>query len=125
MAGSLNYARIKGQVLHILAHVPEGGLVSHAEVGEALDVPARHVAYILATLEDMERQIHPWHRAVPQSGVLGKHQRREAQLRALREEGVEVNHRGKIGDFAARKIAIDPAWVIGPTEPTAPVRKRR
>jgi methylated-DNA-protein-cysteine methyltransferase related protein len=64
--GSPAFARIKLQVLDILARVDEGRLTTFAAVAAELDVPARHVAYVLATLTDQERTEVPWHRALAQ-----------------------------------------------------------
>ncbi len=67
MARSPFYARIKRDVLAILAVVPEGRLVTFTDAGRHLDVSPRHVAYILATLDAAEadgcRGTAPWPRA--------------------------------------------------------------
>jgi hypothetical protein len=54
MAGSPFYARIRADVLAILRAVPTGRAVTYADIGAHLDVPARHVAYILSQLADAE-----------------------------------------------------------------------
>jgi len=41
MAGSPFYARIKAQVLLVLGDVPKGRVLTAAEIGGWLDVPAR------------------------------------------------------------------------------------
>lgn len=56
MAGSPFFARIRGDVLAILRAVPPGAAVSYADIGAWLDVPARHVAYILKMLPDPEAE---------------------------------------------------------------------
>jgi methylated-DNA-protein-cysteine methyltransferase related protein len=71
MAKSPFFARIKADVLQIIAAIPEGRVVSFADVGTHLDVVPRHVAYILATLEDDKKMTLPWHRAVSEGGKLG------------------------------------------------------
>lgn len=62
------YARIKADVLAILRAVPPGRVVTFADVGAHLDVMPRHVAHILARLDEMERATTPWHRAVRHDG---------------------------------------------------------
>ena len=52
MAKSPAFARIKSDVLAIVAAIPEGQVASAADLGRQIDVPARHVAYILTTLDD-------------------------------------------------------------------------
>lgn len=56
MAGSPFFARIRGDVLAILRAVPAGAAVTYADIGAWLDVPARHVAYILKMLPDPDAE---------------------------------------------------------------------
>lgn len=52
MSKSPFFARIRGDVVAILASVPAGQVVTFADIGAHLDVPARHVAYILSRRDD-------------------------------------------------------------------------
>jgi alkylated DNA nucleotide flippase Atl1 len=65
--GSPHFARIKKDVLTIVAAIPAGRLVSYKDIGEWLDVMPRHVAYILALLDPVDRAHLPWQRAVKES----------------------------------------------------------
>lgn len=64
MAKSPFFARIKADVLTILASIPEGGVVTFRDIGAHLDVMPRHVAYILKMLDDAERAAFPADRVV-------------------------------------------------------------
>ena len=107
--GSPFYARIKADVLKIVAAVPEGRVASFADIGAHLDVPPRHVAYILAMLSDIEKTTLPWHRAVGADGALGvpKAGADGTPQRALLEaEGAAFDAEGCIADVAARRVEI-------------------
>jgi methylated-DNA-protein-cysteine methyltransferase related protein len=93
MAGSPFYARIKTDVLAIVASIPKGKVSTYSSIGEHLDVVPRHVAYILATLEPLEKVMFPWHRVVGNDGDLGKlksSETGESQAELLNFEGVLV-----------------------------------
>lgn len=107
--GSPFYARIKGDVLAIARAIPEGRVATYAAIGAHLDVMPRHVAYILATLEPLERETVPWHRAVAADGTLGPAKaggRGDEQRARLAAEGVVVDGRGAVVAFAERAIAV-------------------
>jgi methylated-DNA-protein-cysteine methyltransferase-like protein len=121
------FARIQRDVLAIIASVPEGQLVTFAEVGAHLDVMPRHVAYLMAMLDGPERDLIPWHRAVAADGRV----EREAQRAALAAEGHAFDPDGRVSGFLARVVAVAtlPHGVAPQTRPAdAPVatkRKRR
>lgn len=64
MAKSPFFARIKADVLTIVASIPEGGVVTFRDIGAHLDVMPRHVAYILTMLDEEERAAFPAGRVV-------------------------------------------------------------
>jgi alkylated DNA nucleotide flippase Atl1 len=83
--------------------------VTFAEVGAHLDVMPRHVAYILATLTEIEKATLPWHRAVAADGGLGAPKRGAdgtGQAALLAAEGVVLDAGGRVADLAARRIAV-------------------
>jgi methylated-DNA-protein-cysteine methyltransferase-like protein len=109
VARSPFFARIKGAVLHIVASVPPGRVVTFAEIGAHLDVAPRHVAYILAMLDPIEAATLPWHRAVAADGTLGvpKAGPDGATQRALlAAEGAAFDPAGRITDFVARCVPV-------------------
>jgi methylated-DNA-protein-cysteine methyltransferase related protein len=93
MAKSAAFARIKAQVLDIVATIPISRLSTYQSIGEHLAVMPRHVAYILSQLPPTEKMIYPWHRVVSGDGSLGVAKldplgRCQADL--LREEGIVI-----------------------------------
>ncbi len=133
MAKSPFFARIKGDVLGIVASVPAGRVVTFADVGAHLDVAPRHVAYILAMLDPIEAATLPWHRTVSADGRLGtpKSGPDGAPQRALlAAEGAAFDPDGRITDFVARRVAVDalPHGVpvqLRPADAPAPRRRKR
>jgi methylated-DNA-protein-cysteine methyltransferase related protein len=93
MAGSPFYARIKADVLKIVSSIPKGKVCTFSSIGEHLDVVPRHVAYILSTLEPLEKIQYPWHRVVGNDGTLGKpksSETGESQSELLMIDGIVV-----------------------------------
>jgi methylated-DNA-protein-cysteine methyltransferase related protein len=93
MANSPFFIRIKSDVLKIVLAVPKGNVCSCASIAEHLDIVPRHVAYILSSLDPLEKIQYPWHRVVCGDGKLGKLKRSESgetQSELLRAEGVPV-----------------------------------
>jgi methylated-DNA-protein-cysteine methyltransferase related protein len=107
MAGSPFYARIKGDVLTIVAGIPKGKVCTFSSIGEHLDVVPRHIAYILSTLEPLEKVQYPWHRVVGNDGNLGKPKSAEtgeSQSDLLALDGVFVVDNSIAGLFAERFV---------------------
>lgn len=119
------FARVKRDVLAVVASVPEGRLVTFAAVGAHLDVMPRHVAYILSVLDGPERQLLPWHRAVAANGRVEK----PAQRERLAAEGHAFDPDGRVASFAARVeegVAALPHGVAKQTRPAeTPLAKPR
>lgn len=103
MPKSAAFIRIKAEVLAIVRGIPAGRVCTYADIGRHLEVMPRHVAYILATLTDEERDDVPWHRVVAESGALNrtKNGRGEEQRALLVAEGVVVTEAGSVVDLAA------------------------
>lgn len=131
--GSPFFARIKGDVLTIVAAVPERRVVSFADIGAQLDVMPRHVAYILAQLSEIEKATLPWHRVVAADGRLGVPKAGAdgtSQRALLAAEGAAFDHDGRITDFVARRIEVAalphgvPRQARATEAPPAPGRRR-
>jgi methylated-DNA-protein-cysteine methyltransferase-like protein len=93
MAKSEAFARIKGQVLRIVATIPEAKITTYQSIGEHLAVMPRHVAYIISQLDDTAKLEIPWHRVVSADGGLGVPKRDphgDTQADRLRREGIAV-----------------------------------
>ena len=102
MPKSEAFIRIKADVLSIVRDIPRGRVCTYAAVGRHLEVMARHVAYILATMTDEERTGVPWHRMVAESGAINrtKHGRGAEQRVALHAEDVVITLHGVVADLA-------------------------
>jgi methylated-DNA-protein-cysteine methyltransferase-like protein len=102
MPRSSTFARIKSEVLAVVAEVPEGRVTTYGAIGGHLGVSARHVAHALASFTAEESRRLPWFRVVASKGFvsttkLGAVGRR--QIARLRAEGVSVKSRNKVEDF--------------------------
>lgn len=115
-AGSSNDARIRSQVDDIVLRVAPGRLTTYGEIGGDLDVPARHVASILARSDR-----RGWHRLVSADGTLAR-RRREEQQRMLEAEGVEVRD-GRAVD-RQRLLVHVPLDVERRADPDTPLERR-
>jgi methylated-DNA-protein-cysteine methyltransferase-like protein len=117
MPGSTAFQRIKADVLAVTRRIPPGRVTTFAAVGAYLDVMPRHVAYLLALPNDVERETAPWYRIVGDAGRLGRpkrdfHGRTQAEL--LASEGVALTPEGVVAEFAARfhPITAETAGVV-------------
>jgi methylated-DNA-protein-cysteine methyltransferase related protein len=113
MAASAAFVRIKADVLAIAARIPPGRVATHKQIGEHLQVMPRHVAYVLATLDELGREAVPWWRVVADGGAIGRHLRRDEQMRRLRDDGVVLSPVGIVQDLAERWIADVDALIAG------------
>jgi methylated-DNA-protein-cysteine methyltransferase related protein len=108
-AASPFFARIQNDVFAILKSVPKGALVTFRAIGVHLDVVPRHVAYILAMPDVALLHDVPWHRAVPDDGILKtpKTHGGVTQRALLLKEGLAISEKGEILDLAKRVLAVD------------------
>lgn len=104
MAGSPNSARIKSDILEIVAKIPVGRMSTHGAIGRHLNVMPRHVASVLMTLDDIDRERVPWWRVVADGGAIGQHKRRADQIKRLRDEGIPVAPAGVAQELAERLV---------------------
>jgi methylated-DNA-protein-cysteine methyltransferase related protein len=115
LSGSDTFKLMKRAVLRAARFVPEGRVTTAAEVGRALNIPARHVAYILAMLTDEVRAGVPAYRVVPKDGKFGAVEKRSAKLteavRRLGDEGVFVDAKGAISGFGALFCKLPDTYV--------------
>ena len=92
----------KARVLAVVAAIPEGRVTTYGTIGKRLNLTARQVARVLATLSVDESVELSWFRVVAAQGAissmkLGAVGRR--QIERLRSEGVEVSLRNKVVNF--------------------------
>lgn len=103
------FARITRDILAIVECVPEGRLVTFRDIAAHLDVQPRQVAYVLAMLEPPASLAMPWHRAVPEAGVLSTPKTDgdgATQADLLAREGATVAPDGRILDMAGRLVEV-------------------
>jgi alkylated DNA nucleotide flippase Atl1 len=90
MASSPSFERIQRDVLKLCPTIPVGRVCTYADVGAVIDVPARHVAYIVSRLSAATRAQYPVHRLVGHGGKLPSKPADVASL--LTQDGVAVAH---------------------------------
>jgi methylated-DNA-protein-cysteine methyltransferase-like protein len=102
--------RFKLRVLAVVAAIPEGRVTTYGTIGRHLQLTARQVALVLATLKVEEFERQPWFRVVAANGVVSSTKLGSVgckQIERLRAEGVAVTPGNKVGNFHA--IAWSPS----------------
>jgi alkylated DNA nucleotide flippase Atl1 len=105
LAIKATYTRMNNDILAVVRAIPAGRITTVDAISQFLDVPSRHVNYLLARRYDLEREASPWYRVLAHRGAIGRalfDARGRSQAELLAAEGVEVGYRGKVTDFAAR-----------------------
>lgn len=86
------FQAMKRALLEQLSAIPAGKVVALDQMAVAMNVPARHEAYIVSQLSEAERAVVPWHRLVPAGARFPVEAKRsprpEQQLTLLAQEGV-------------------------------------
>ena len=89
---SVAYAKMRKALLAAVRRIPKGRVVEAKRLAESLNIPARHVVYMLAQLAPDEKELVPWHRVAPTGGDFGKPngrtKRHIEQLKLLADEGL-------------------------------------
>jgi DNA transformation protein and related proteins len=112
MAASTAFLRIERDILRLCSSIPAGKVCTFADLGAVIDVPARHVAYIVSRLDGSVRAQVPVHRLV---GAGGKLPAKPADLaQQLGREGVQTS-RGVVSDL--------PSVLLVPSAATARTAK--
>ena len=121
MANSAAFQCIKGDTLAIVAKVPAGFVTTQSDIGRHIAVLPRHIAYIVATLDEAERETVPWWRVVADGGAVGRHVRRDDQMARLRADGITLSPAGIVQDLAERRVKDLSAPPLGiATRPAPP-----
>ena len=92
-------ARIRAEVIRLIALVPEGKFTTYGSIAVHMNVVALHVASVLSNLTAEESAALPWHRITASDGRIAQSMppalaRKQRSL--LRAEGMKVNTRGFI-----------------------------
>jgi len=103
-AKSPAFARIRAEVIRLVALIPEGKFTTYGSIAVHMNVMARHVAFVMSRLTDEESQALPWHRVVSADARLSS--KMDAELRELQKsrlvfEGMSIDSKGFIEDADA------------------------
>ncbi len=97
---SVAFDRMRKALFEAMRDIPSGRVTEYSTMGFALNIPARHVAFILSGMTIDERDLLPWHRLVPKNGRFGSPRNwsddRCRQVESLRKEGVTIDDSGTI-----------------------------
>lgn len=98
--GSVAYYNMKRALLSAVQDIPFGKVVEVSNLGVALNIPARHVSYILSTLTDDEADVVSWQRVIPKSGKFPKPDKQKPrhaeQINLLLGEGFGLKNGNQI-----------------------------
>lgn len=103
-AKSPAFARIRAEVIRLVALIPEGKFTTYGSMAVHMNVMARHVAFVMSRLTDEESQALPWHRIVSADARLSSKmdvELRELQKSRLVFEGMSIDSKGFIEDADA------------------------
>lgn len=98
-AKSPAFARIRAEVIRLVALIPEGKFTTYGSIAVHMNVMARHVAFVMSRLTDEESQALPWHRVVSADARLSPKmdaELRELQKSRLESEGMSIDPKGFI-----------------------------
>jgi methylated-DNA-protein-cysteine methyltransferase related protein len=65
---SLAFAHMRQALLAPVGDIPHGKVAFVGDVAAALNIPPRHVAFMLSGLSDDDAAVVPWYRAMPSGG---------------------------------------------------------
>ena len=98
-AKSPAFARIRAEVIRLVALIPEGKFTTYGSIAVHMNVMARHVAFVMSRLTDEESEVLPWHRVVGADARLSPKmdaELREVQKSRLLAEGMTIDSKGYI-----------------------------
>lgn len=98
---SLAFARIRAEVLRLVALIPEGRFTTYGSIAVHMNVVARHVATVLSRLSEEESASLPWHRVVSADARISPNMDPKLaarQKRLLKAEGLRINCEGYLQD---------------------------
>jgi alkylated DNA nucleotide flippase Atl1 len=104
---------IKRDVLLNVASIPAGRITTFGSIGDRLEVMARHVAFLLANLDEGETAGILWYPVVGIKGALGQanHARFARQREFLSIKGLEVDADGLLRGF--QDVFVEPGGPRG------------
>ena len=104
MAKSTAFARIRAEVIRLVALIPKGKFTTYGSIALHMNCNPRHVAQSLSRLTEEEAKEFPWHRVVAADARISRSMDPELaakQAALLEAEGMKVNAKGFITDADA------------------------
>jgi methylated-DNA-protein-cysteine methyltransferase-like protein len=104
MPKSTAFARIRAEVIRLVALIPAGRFTTYGSIAVHMNCNPRHVAQTLSRLTEEEAKDLPWHRVVAADARISRSMDPElaAKQKALLEvEGMKLDARGYIVDSDA------------------------
>lgn len=101
MAKSVAFARIRAEVIRLVALIPEGRFTTYGSIALHMNCNPRHVAQVLSRLTEEESARLPWQRVVAAEGRISRGMDPELAARQrelLVAEGVKVDAKGFVMD---------------------------
>ena len=98
---SVAFARIRAEVVRILALIPRGKFTTYGSIAVHMNISARHVAFVMRRLTPEESERLPWHRVVSADARLSPAMEptlSKKQRRRLESEGMTIDTKGFIQD---------------------------
>ncbi|HEY1123868.1 MAG TPA: MGMT family protein [Haloferula sp.] len=99
MPKSTAFARIRAEVIRLVALIPEGRFTTYGSIAVHMNCNPRHVAQTLSGLTPEEAQDLPWQRVVAAEGRISQSMDPKLaakQKKLLKTEGMKVNEKGYI-----------------------------
>jgi methylated-DNA-protein-cysteine methyltransferase-like protein len=93
------FARIRAEVIRLVALIPEGKFTTYGSIATHMNVVARHVAFVMSGLTEEEAASLPWHRVVSSDARVSQSMPPKVarlQRKRLKAEGMKVNAQGFI-----------------------------
>lgn len=99
MARSNAFARIRAEVIRLTGLIPRGRFTTYGSIATHMNSNPRHVAHVLARLDEAESAALPWHRVVAADARISRGMDpslADRQRELLRSEGIEFDENGCI-----------------------------
>jgi methylated-DNA-protein-cysteine methyltransferase-like protein len=109
MTKSIAFARIRAEVIRLVALIPEGKFTTYGSIAVHMNVVARHVAFVLSSLTEEEAATLPWHRVIGAEGRISPNMPPAAaklQRARLKAEGLTIDRQGFVKDPDAHFHAV-------------------
>lgn len=98
---SAAFARIRAEVIRLVGLIPAGKFTTYGSIAIHMNVGARHVATVLASLTPEQSATLPWHRVVSADARISPNMPEDSarkQRRLLKAEGLRIDKNGFIQD---------------------------